>query len=100
MGEVAGLPVGGTASAWYKADVRRLSGSTHLEESSRGSFSQSYGGSGLLLTDDDLASDLGSLYLGGGGNDHLNGLSRETTSQPSPLGPGPNLNTFLEEGRV
>ena len=58
---------------------------TDLEESSHGSFGQSYGGSGLLLTDDDLASDLGSLNLGGGGNDHLNGLSRGTTSQPSSL---------------
>ena len=57
-----------------------------LEESSHGSFGQSYGGSGLLLTDDDLASDLGSMNLGGGGTDHLNGgLSRGTTSQPSSL---------------
>lgn len=56
-----------------------------LEESSHGSFGQSYGGSGLLLTDDDLASDLGSLSLGGNGNDHLNGFSRGTTSQPSSL---------------
>ena len=56
-----------------------------LEEQSHGSFGQSYGGSGLLLTDDDLASDLGSLTLGGSGNDHLNGLSRGTTSQPSSL---------------
>jgi len=56
------------------------------EETSHSSFGQSYGGSGLLLTDDDLASDLGSLSLGGGGNDHLNGsLSRGTTSQPSSL---------------
>ena len=56
-----------------------------LEESSRSSFGQSYGGSGLLLTDEDLASDLGSLNLGGNGNDHLNDLSRGTTSQPSSL---------------
>lgn len=56
-----------------------------LEETSHSSFGQSYGGSGLLLTDDDLASDLGSLNLGGSGNDHLNGLSRGTTSQPSSL---------------
>jgi len=56
-----------------------------LEEPSPGGFGQSYGGSGLLLTDDDLASDLGSLNLGGSGNDHLNGLSRGTTSQPSSL---------------
>lgn len=56
-----------------------------LEEPSHGTFGQSYGGSGLLLTDDDLASDLGSMNLGGGGNDHLNGLSRGTTSQPSSL---------------
>ena len=56
-----------------------------LEEPSHGSFGQSYGGSGLLLTDDDLASDLGSLNLGGSGNDHLNSLSRGTTSQPSSL---------------
>ena len=54
-----------------------------LEETSHSSFGQSYGGSGLLLTDDDLASDLGSLSLGG--NDHLNGLSRGTASQPSSL---------------
>ena len=53
------------------------------EEPSYKSFGQSYGGSGLLLTDDDLASGLGSLNLGG--NDHLNGLSRGTTSQPSSL---------------
>jgi hypothetical protein len=56
-----------------------------LEETSHSGFGQSYGGSGLLLTDDDLASDLGSLNIGGGGNDHLNGLSRGTTSQPSSL---------------
>ena len=56
-----------------------------LEETSHGSFGPSYGGSGLLLTDDDLASDLGSLSLGGSGNGHLNGLSRGTTSQPSSL---------------
>ena len=56
------------------------------DEPSHTTFGQSYGGSGLLLTDDDLASDLGSLSLGGGGNDHLNnGLSRGTTSQPSSL---------------
>ncbi|KAF9779177.1 hypothetical protein BJ322DRAFT_446327 [Thelephora terrestris] len=54
-----------------------------LDEPSHGSFGQSYGRSGLLLTDDDLASDLGSLSLG---NDHLNSsLSRGTTSQPSSL---------------
>ena len=57
-----------------------------LDEPSHSSYGQSYGGSGLLLTDDDLASDLGSLNLGGGGNDHMNGsLSRGTTSQPSSL---------------
>ncbi|KAF9654237.1 PSP1-domain-containing protein [Thelephora ganbajun] len=56
-----------------------------LDEPSHNSFGQSYGGSGLLLTDDDLASDLGSLNLAGSGNDHLNGLSRGTTSQPSSL---------------
>lgn len=56
-----------------------------LDEPSHSSFGQSYGGSGLLLTDDDLASDLGSLNLGGSGNGHLNGLSRGTTSQPSSL---------------
>ena len=56
-----------------------------LEESTHNSFGQSYGGSGLLLTDDDLASDLGALSLGGSGNDHLNGLSRGTASQPSSL---------------
>ena len=55
-----------------------------FEEPSHSSFGQSYGGSGLVLTDDDLASDLGSLNLGGG-NDQLNGLSRGTTSQPSSL---------------
>ena len=56
-----------------------------LDEPSSATFGQSYGGSGLLLTDDDLASDLGSLNLGGGGNEHLNGLSRGTASQPSSL---------------
>ena len=57
-----------------------------LDEPSHPSLSQSYGGSGLLLTDDDLASDLGSLSLGGSGNEHLNGgLSRGTASQPSSL---------------
>lgn len=54
-----------------------------LEEPSHSSFGQSYGSSSLLLTDDDLASDLGSLSLRG--NDHLNGPSRGTTSQPSSL---------------
>ena len=54
-----------------------------LDEPSHSGFGQSYGGSGLLLTDDDLASDLGSLNLGG--SDHLNGMSRGTTSQPSSL---------------
>lgn len=56
-----------------------------IEEPPRNNYGQSYGGSGLLLTDDDLASDLGSMNLGGSGNDHLNGLSRGTTSQPSSL---------------
>lgn len=56
-----------------------------LDDTSHTRFGQSYGGSGLLLTDDDLASDLGSLNLGGGGSDHLNGLSRGTNSQPSSL---------------
>ena len=48
-------------------------------------FGQSYNNTGLLLTDDDLASDLGLLNIGEGGNDHPNGLSRGTTSQPSSL---------------
>lgn len=56
-----------------------------LDEAPRSTFGQSYGGSGLLLSDDDLAADLGSLEIGGSGNDHLNGLSRGTTSQPSSL---------------
>ena len=56
-----------------------------LEEPSHNVFGRSYDNSSLLLTDEDLASDLGSLSLGGGGNDHLNGLSRGTTSQPSSL---------------
>jgi hypothetical protein len=56
-----------------------------LDEPSHSSFGQSYGGSGLLLTDDDLASDLDALSLGRGGNDHLNSHSRGTTSQPSSL---------------
>ena len=56
-----------------------------FEDPSHNTFGRSYGSSGLLLTDDDLASDLGSLTLGGGGNDHTNGPSRGTTSQPSSL---------------
>ena len=62
---------------------RDLGPESDLDEPSHSSFGQSYGGSGLLLTDDDLASDLGSLNLGG--SDHLNGMSRGTTSQPSSL---------------
>ena len=56
-----------------------------FEDTSHSTFGRSYGSSGLLLTDDDLASDLGSLNLGGGGNDHANSPSRGTTSQPSSL---------------
>lgn len=51
------------------------------EDTGRSSFYQPYGGSGLLLTDDDLASDLGSLSLNG--ND-MNGFS-QSASQPASL---------------
>lgn len=52
------------------------------DDSGRSTFYQPYGGSGLLLTDDDLAADLGSLTLAG--NEHLNGSS-QPRSQPSSL---------------
>jgi hypothetical protein len=58
---------------------------SYLEETSRSGFSQSHGGPDLLFVDDDRAGDLGSLNIGGGRDDHLNGLSRGTTSKPSSL---------------
>jgi len=68
----SGTTVEGTVSAWVQADVRPSSGLTRLEATWRRhltTLSVHHTVVGLLLTDDDLASDLGSLNLGGGGND-------------------------------